>query len=337
MPAGDRPGSVRHPLVPPLFVVLALVGYALLGAVLVGAAPAVDGNVTVSGTATGPDGAPVEGAYVLLEPMPADRLDEATAGDRVVAESLLRFGMADVDGVWTARTDADGRYAVAVPPGEYAVVAVVEDDRAVSHRHDVAAEGGTTVNLTVDPGRVQSLAGEEVSAEPGEAVQVPVRLTNTDDETVRTLAVTFETLPDGWTLRGVETGGNYDPESRTVTWETVGPGETVTAAVTVAVPADADPGRRGLLASADSESHHVEWTDRARVSVDPPGRTPTEVDTPSPVTDAPGGDTTGRDGGADTEWPPGGSGEDDGISAPGFGVPAAVFALVAAALAARRP
>lgn len=332
---------MRHPLVPALLVVVALVTYALLGAVVAGATPAAatTENATVSGEVVTADGAPADGAYVVLEPVPADRVAEATDGSRAVAESLLRYGMAEPDDVVAVRSGTEGTYRAEVPPGDYVVVAVSERDWRVSRLHEVTVEEGEEVDLdlVLDAERVQELEAETVDAEPGGTVEVPLELLNTDDEPVQQLDLELAALPDGWTVEDVETDGNYDEDAGTVTWETVASGERAAATVTVGVPEDADTGRVSLLRAVDADSHFVEWTLGPRVFVKPPDWTPPPTHTPSPATEPTDvDDATGEDAGNDEDTPTDGGPADDSTTAPGLGPLAAAVALLLATAAVRR-
>lgn len=344
---------MQRPTVAVLLFLLVVSGYALAGFAVVGlasGAPPVDHgsagdatlaaeNVTVTGQVTDEDGQPVADAYVLLEPTPTGHLDEALAGDRTIAGMLLRFGMADVDGVTVAETDADGNFEATVPAGEYAVIAVAEESRAVSGLHTVAASGDVTVDLTVDPHRIveveQDLPGRVA---PGETVTYTVGLENPDDRPLESLTMDL-TLPDGWTVESVETGGEWDGEARRLHWDAVQPGERVEATLTIRVPEDTDRGSYPVEVSADSESHFVEHTLYDPVDVLPPGATPTETHTPTGTVDgtsSPKGGEAGTSTTTSTSVPATSSAPatDTPASAPGFGVVAGVVAL--ALLAVRR-
>lgn len=350
---------MRHPMVPALLVLLALIGYALFGAVAVGASSAPEAvgpssapvavgpssapvavnansahaattdqfteNGSVSGTVTDEDGRPVADAYVLIEPSPAEHLREATDGDRNVAEYLLRMGMTDLEDVKSVRTDDDGHYRFDVPSGTYELVAVTED-RAVSRLHEVSADGDSTVDPTVDPDRVLRIEGEQVTVVPGNETSVTLRLENTDDDTVRSLVVGYGELPSGWAVESVATDGREDPAERQVTWDTIGPGETASVRLTLSILEDAEPGHHTVGVSADAETHFVEQTIGIRVRVEPPGWTPTATHT-----SVPGGDDIA---GSDGEYTEGDNRSTDTPSetpttAPGLGVGATGLALAA--------
>lgn len=328
---------MRHPLVPPLLVVLALVCYAVIGAVAVGsAAPAP--NATVTGTVTDDDGRPVADAAVVLEPTDGDLLVEHTDGERAVVESLLKVAETDPDGVTVVHTDGDGRFTAAVPEGRYRVVAVTRE--RVSPLRDVDATGGTTVDLTVDRHRVLRVESEfDDPVAPGNTSTVTLRVANPDDEAVGSLSVVVGDLPAGWTVAGVDTAGSYDADARRLTWERVPAGGTASATLQVRVPADAAHDRYRVPLAAESASHFVEHGDVVTVVVRPANATPTPTSIGADLNET---GTPPSDG--DGETPPsGGDGEtptpdaDRTLSVPGFGAAAALGGLVVAlALATRR-
>lgn len=345
-----EPVGMHRPTVAALLFVLVVAGYALAGFAVVGVAsgatPAESGSasapVTVSGTVTDEAGQPVTDAYVLLEPTPTEHVDEALAGHRSIAEVLLRFGIADVDGLTVAETDDEGRFSASVPAGEYAVIAVAEESRAVSPLRTVTVDDDATVDLQVDPHRIV-YADLEVPdrVAPGETVTVTVDLANPDDRAVESLTMTLS-LPDGWTVESVDTTGDWDADARRLRWETVPAGEQVEATLTLQVPPDADREAYPVELTAEAESHFVEYDGYDSVDVMPPGATRTPP--PSPIeeqTVTPGPDEAGGDGSADPESPTPSStssatsrATDAPAGAPGFGFVAAVAAL--ALLAARR-
>lgn len=335
---------MQRPTVVALLFVLVVSGYALAGFAVVGVASGAVGGgpagaaetVTVAGQVTDEDGQPVADAYVLLEPTPTEHLADALEGDRTIDGMLLRFGMADVDGVTVAKTDEEGRFTASVPADEYAVIAVAENPRAVSELHTVEATGDeTTVDLQVDPHRVVSVDLDVPGrVAPGETATITVALDNPDDRPVESLSMDLG-LPDGWAVEAVETDGEWDADARRFHWDSVPAGERVEATLTVRVPGDAERGSYSVELTGDSESHFVEYAGYTTVDVLPPGATPTETQTPhhdeftpSPTHEGAGSDDSTAGPAAD------GSATDAPASAPGFGFVVAIFVL--ALLAARR-
>lgn len=316
---------MRHPLVPALAVLLLLAAFAVGGAVLADAdtGDTVATHATITGTVTDENGTAVSDAYVLAEPVDGDLLAEHTDGEREVAESLLKLGATDPDGVNVARTDGAGRFEASVPTGTYRVVAVTADGERVSRLNQV--EAGGTVDLAVDRHAVQELtAGRSVDVPPGETATVEVALENTDDEAVRNLTVAVGALPDSWSLTDVATDGSWDPRTRSLHWDEVDPGETVPATLSVSVPEDASRGQYRVPLSATADGHFVESMTDGWVVVRPPDASPTPT-----VVGGPAGTVTASPPAATGSGP----GEDQ-VPTPGFGLAVALAAVAAAGLRA---
>lgn len=312
---------MRHPLVPALLVVLLLGAYAVAGAALAAGEPA--DSATVSGRVTVENGTGVADAYVILEPVGGDLIAEATDGDQAVAESLLKLGGTDPDGIHVARTDDAGRFETAVPDGEYHVVAV--DGAAVSRTRTVAAGNGT-VDLVVDEDQVLAVeTAATPTVSPGSTVTAEFRVANVDDEPVEGLTVALGDLPAGWTLEAVETSGRYDAANRTIAVAVLPADESVVVSMTLSVPENAESGRYGIPVTADSDTHYVEHdavTARVRLADATPTRTVVGgegSDTP-PVTETP------------PLSPATGPESPNGPTVPGFGPLVAVAVLLLEAL-----
>lgn len=252
------------------------------------AGPAVDGDRVapatasdgahgnrIEGNVTDPDGQPVEEAYVLVQARGERFLQNATAGDEPIRESLLALVEEHPYGLYWNATTESGSYVVHVPRvADYDVIAVTEDGvsrlRTVSVRVRRAEQ-----DLAVDPDRILSLETGDPSATPGEVAAVELRVPNPGERPVEDLSVALE-LPAGWTVEGVETDGDWDADARRVTFDRVAPGETATATVRVRVPADVDRGLHRIELAADARRHFVEHVGGVQVRVAPPGAaTPT--------------------------------------------------------------
>lgn len=292
---------MRHPLVPALVVVLALVCYAILGAVVAGAVAPVS-NATVSGTVTDDDGRPVTDAAVLLEPAEGDLLVEHTDGDRAVIESVRKLAAADPDGVTVVHTDEDGHFSASVPEGRYRAVAVTRE--RISRLRTVDAAGGATVDLAVGRHRVLRVDAETTGpVAPGNATTLAIRVENHDDEPVRSLSVTVGDLPASWTLSGVDADGHYDADARRIAWDQLDPNETAVVRLHVEIPDGSERDRYPIPVSAGSDSHFVEDFDDGAVVVRPANATATPTVHPGGrgETDTDRGETytpTGGDNGA---------------------------------------
>lgn len=90
------------------------------------ASVAGSGTATLDGRVTGEDGAPVGGAYVVVQNA-SGAVFADLALDRAVQDGFYKLARADPRGVAVARTGADGRYRLSLPPGEYDAVAVTRE------------------------------------------------------------------------------------------------------------------------------------------------------------------------------------------------------------------
>lgn len=236
----------------------------------------------VEGTVTDAEGRPVEDAYVLVQAKGEGLLQNATAGDEPIRQSLLELVDEHPFGLYWNATTESGSYAVHVPrPGDYEVIAVT--DEGVSRLRTVSIRvGAAEQDLTVDPDRILSLETADPSAAPGEIATVELRVPNPGDEAVEDLTVAFSP-PPGWTIEGVESDASWDADAARLTFERVEPGETATATVRVRVPPDAERGPHRIELAADASQHFVEQLGGVQVRVaesgeDTPTLTPTETE-----------------------------------------------------------
>lgn len=253
-------------------------------------------NRTVTGTVTYANGTAAGDATVLVGNR--TRLANASPAE------LRELAAGDPQGVATTRTDAAGNYSLT--PGDDvpadAVVAVSDD--GVSQVQPFEAG---PVDLTLRPDRTLAVETPSVRAEPGSRATVSFQLVNDGNDPVKGLEVTLGRLPDGWNVVDAAPGSaTYSSATRTFSWDTVEPGEQVTAEMRLFVAVDAEKRPHHIPVFADSDSHVVR-SGNLSVTVAYP-------------TDEPSGTAADGDG--------------TGLSAPGFGPVVAAVALLAAALIA---
>lgn len=253
-------------------------------------------NQSVSGTVTYTNGSAAGNATVLV-------------GSRALFEKsspseLREVASGDPQDVAVAQADADGSYSLTVGENVDAEAIVAVSPDGVSRVQPFEAG---TVDLTLRPGKTLAVETPSVRAEPGARAPVSFELVNTGDRPVEGLQVTLGKLPEGWNVADTDPGSaTYSPSNLTFAWDTIEPGERVTAEMRVFVAIDADKRTYDLPVFADSESHPVE---AGTLSV-----------TVAYPTDEPSGTDVADDQGT-------------GISVPGFGPVVAVIALLGAALA----
>ena len=244
------------------------------------AVPSAEGahGTVIEGTVTDENGDPVEAAYVIVQANGERMLQNATDGEDSVRQSLLELVDEHPFGLYWNATTEEGRYSVHVPrPADYEVIAVSED--GISRlRHVSVRVQGAEQNLTVEPDRVLSVEADAQAVAPGEVTAVELRVPNPGDEPVEGLTLGLSTS-EGWTVEGVETDGEYDPEAGAVTFDRIEPGEVATATVRVRAPEDAETDVLGLNVTADAKTHFVEHGGRVgATSGDGATATPTETE-----------------------------------------------------------
>jgi hypothetical protein len=242
---------MRHPLVPAVAVVLLLATYAAAGTALAGG-PGPGDQVAVDGTVTGADGSVPGDALVLV-------------GDRAMLtklspSELLSVAEDDPQNLAVVEVGEDGAFAATVP-WKRADAAVAVSDAGVSEVVRLGHEN-TTVDLQLHERRPQTVYTAAASfAHDENRTRLHVSLVNNGDGAVEKLTVTVGSLPDGWSVAGVETDGSYDPAARTITWSSVAAGAEVDTTVTLAAPVDVDVGEYEVVFGAASDSHPVEIQD----------------------------------------------------------------------------
>lgn len=321
---------MRHPLVPALLFVLLLGAYAVVGVAIVDAgsqdAVTVEGTVTTAEGPTAEDAVVLVGEYGLLTKLSPDEL-----------RALVEDDPADLAVV---AVGPDGAFAATVPATRADAVVALSDD-GVSEVVRLGNQG-STVDLRLHERRPQTVRAAAASMGVDEReTRLYVSLHNNGDAAVGNLSVTFEGLPTGWQVVAVETDGAHDAGTRTLEWASVGPGEEASATVTLRAPDGVTVGGYEVSLAAASDTHPVAAED-ATVEVRPeetagPTRTVQGGEGSTPT--ATGGDVGGPGAGTPEGATPTPSPRADGpVSVPGFGVAAALAALLAAlALAARSP
>ena len=164
-------------------------------------------------------------------------------------------------------------------------------------------EPALTITKTVDDSRVTV----------GDAVTYTIRVKNTGDADAENVVIT-DTLPAGVTYVSITGSGDYDADTRTVTWEIGTLAEDNEASVTVTVTADTT-GTLTNVAAAVAEGVD-EVKDEAGITVTSGGTTPVD---PTPG-------EGGSDDGYDDEDDNGGNGGNSGgnggeVDIPGGDVP----------------
>ncbi|MFB6281481.1 MAG: NEW3 domain-containing protein [Haloferacaceae archaeon] len=290
--------------------------------VLAAAAPVAVGThadeVVVEGTVTGVDGAPADGGFVLVG-------EDATLTG-FSPDELRALARDDPRNLTVVAVGNDGRFEATVD-ARRAEAAVAVSDAGISELVYVRGENAT-LDLRLYAYRPQIVHAHlgAVAADERRA-ELYVNLANSGDRTVENLSVGIGSLPDGWSVAAVETGGTYRTADRTLAWRTVRPGGTVEATVVLAVPNGTAVGTYRVGLRATSDTH--------RVRVEPETVEVLPADTPRPTTMPP---ATERPTGAPPSTPgEGGHGTTDGSGA-GLGAAAAIAALAALlALALRGP
>ena len=213
------------------------------------------------------------------------------------SEDELRELAADPpDTVAATTTNESGDYSINVSGDiDAETVVAVADDGASRPRNYVAGEMDLTIRTTT----TLTFESPTTPAEPGERIEVPFTLEHTGDQAAEGLSLSL-TLPEGWNhVSASSESGTYYESNRTFVWDTVEPGESVEASFRIFVGLNSinDSAQTYELATfADGRTHPVD-APAAQIRV----RYPTER------TDA---------------------------EAPGFGLPAALLAVVALAGAA---
>lgn len=314
----SRPGGRRV-----LAVAVALLVPLSLAALAAGtgaaAAPAtVAGSV---GVEAGDDVDPRE-SWVLAQSANATHFDDL-ALDRAPRDGFLRLARGDVDGVFITRPDADGEFALELPErGAYDVVAV--SPGGLSRVRTIEANGTTRLSLTLDAERVGTVDAERVTVAPGGTAEATVTVHNPDGDGMADVELLLAPAPRGTTLRAVrpDDGGDYFEGAGIVRWESVPANGSVSVALSLSVDEGADGGTRNLELGASSRTHVLDHTDDVELVVRPANATTTATTTP--LVGGPG------DGTATTTT----DATDERV--PGFGAAAALSALLAAGLLARR-
>jgi len=298
-------------------------------------------SATVSGRVAAPGGGAAGNATVVVAEHPASLFANATPSELA---SVVE-GESGTD-LHTARTAANGSFAVDVPAGEYDVIAL--RDGNVSRVRTVDASGATVVPLSLREDRRLAYRTSGATVGPGENATVTVAVYNRDDEPA-TFSVSFFPPPSGWTVVGYEgSAASVSEGSRTFAFENVSAGEWARAELVVRVPENATRGETRVVGASASRpvgangSAVVRWRGSASVVV-----AADETSTSAAV--ASGDDVDGGDGdeGGDVGGSTGASTAttDDstlrsfpGRTVPGFGLAIALAAttLVIAAIAARQ-
>jgi hypothetical protein len=321
---------MRHPLVPALLVVLLLAAYGVGGVALVDGAVRSDGGgaeaVTVSGTVTSPAGGPAGDATVLI--------GDYGMLSKLTPDELRSVAADDPADLAVVETAADGSFSATVDRRRADSVAALSDG-GVSETVRLGNQNAT-VDLQLHERRPQTVYAAVSSVSHGETrTRLYVSLVNNGDEPVENLTVTVGALPAGWSVADVETAGNYDDATGTLTWSSVATGGEVDTTITLAVPADEAVGEYTIGLAGGSASHPV-TVENGTAEVRP-------EDTAGPTKTYLEGDgataTTGDGDDERTETP----GMTDGTtptptptSTPGLGVLLAVGAVLAGAVVAAR-
>lgn len=266
---------MRLPVLAAVLLALATIPAAAVGAPVsptTSAAPAaVDATAesTISGTVSYLNGSAVAGATVLVG-------NQSQFEDASTAE--LRDIAADPpDGVATTTTDESGSYELTVGDDVDAEAVVAVTDEGVSRLRRY--EPGT-LDLTVRTTEPLAFTAEPLTSEPGGRATVTFTLDHTGDRAVEGLKLTLGSLPEGWNIASTSSeSATFHSANRTFTWDTVEPGETVSADLKLFVAIDTtnDSETFQLPMFAGSDTHPVE-ADPIEITVRyPTERTQTEI------------------------------------------------------------
>jgi len=279
-------------------------------------------DVRISGTVTGVDGAPAGDAVVLFG---SDSTLTTFSPDE-----LRDLAAADPANLTVVPADGDGRFEATVARGR-AEAAVALTDDGVSDLVFTGRENGT-VDFRLYERRPQTVHAHIGAVSHDERRgDLFVNLVNSGDTAVENLSVTLVSIPDGWSVAGVETAGRYRSERRTLTWSSVAPGAEVDTTVVLSVPEGTPPGEYAVELRAGSDIHRVD-VESETVEVLP-------EETPGPTTMPPTDGRTTSTSPATSPSTDGGEGTTPaGASGPGLGVAAAAggIALATVLLVRRR-
>lgn len=301
---------------------LVLVVAVLVGVVVAGfptaAAPGPGDQVALQGTVTGTDGAPAGDAVVLI--------GEYSMLSKLSPDELRDVAADDPDGLTVVSVDGEGRFSATVS-WKRADTAVALNDAGISDVERVGHQN-TTLSFRLHEHRPQRIHATSVAVSADEhGGDLLLSLVNNGDATVENLSVTLASLPEGWSVGEVETGGVYHPATNTITWRSVPPGAEVDTTVVLTVPADAAVGEYSVDLRARSDTHPI--------SVPPvtvellPEETAGPTTTSLPMGDEETGTTAGGDGTA-TRSERSSRRSSTATSTPGFAVATAVVALALA-------
>lgn len=258
----------------------------------------VTGKVTYRNGTAATDASVLAGSCPFFEKSPPSRLREVAAGDG--------------GDVRVVDVDAEGRYSIAVEPGNCIVALSPTGVSRVARVEDSGVH-----SLTLYPSKPLQFETTTGVAEPGGRTIVHVDLKNTGDEPVEGLRLKVGALPEGWNLVAVKSEtGTFHRGNRTFVWERLPAGEWAEADIRLFVAIDAETGTHELPLFADSDNAPVTAANMT-VEVRYPTTAPTETHTAQPA--------TGDDGIGDT-----------GVGAPGLGPGIAVVALLLSGLLAAR-
>lgn len=267
------PPDPRHPLVPALVTLLLLGAYAAGGAMLVAADPGPGDEVSIDGTVTAPDGTAASDAVVLFSS------DETL--DRFTPDELRAFAEDPPENVTVTTVDGDGRFDATVT-WERSEAALAVSDAGISEIVFTGREN-TTIDLRLRENRPQTVHAHIGSISHDEQeTDLFINLQHNGETAVEDLSVTVDSLPEGWSIERVETDGQYDADSRTLTWASIQPGNEVDTTLVVRAPEDADPGEYTVELRAESTTHDISVADPVETVEILPENTPGPTTTPPP-------------------------------------------------------
>lgn len=234
---------------------------------------------TLSGTVTYLNGTAVEDATVMVGNQ--SRFEDASSDE---LRELAADPPADVA---TATTNAKGEYTLTVNDSVNAEAVVAVSAAGTSR---IRRYGDGELNLTLRTTEPLAFDSEPTISEPGGRALTTFTLEHTGDQAVEGLKLTLGSLPDGWNVaRATTESGTYHESNRTFVWETVEPGETVTAELLLFVALgaiDDGPETFSFPMFAGSNTHPVTAND-LEITVQYPTERPERTQTELPGLGAP--------------------------------------------------
>lgn len=228
---------------------LVVVGLAVGVGSGVAAQPGPGELVHLDGTVMDSTGTPVENGSVLI--------GDFAMLDKVTPAQLREVAAGEPQDVHVVSVDEDGTYSTDVE-WEQADAALAITTNRISKTARLSREN-TTRDFQVYPNRPQQVYGHAgaVSADEDQA-RLFIGLRNNDDIPIQNMSVTITSLPADWTIKSVDTAGEYQSDTQKITWSEVPAGAEIDTTVHISFPEGADVGDYTVTFTAASQTHHLD-------------------------------------------------------------------------------